>query len=223
MAGEVHHVAAQVGQTSACGRLDPPLLMALDEIVQTCPVPLPAWLADSGGKGIQLVPVAHGEAQLRTRWQKDGAQVVLDTCGVKVWLPGITDTATLRMASDLCGQAALKERGQDHHTRHDVMTPDMIRQLPAGHALIVRGGYSPVIARLGAAWNDRAYKTARRHGTALATLTPATEPPALGQAPARPAWPARPARGPGLTIVPDLEAETGFPGAEDDDEEYPWS
>jgi len=223
MAGEVHHAACQAGQAMAGGRLDPPLLMALDEIVQTCPVPLPAWLADSGGKGIQLIPVAHGEAQLRTRWQKDGAQVVLDTCGVKVWLPGITDTATLRMASDLCGQAALKERGQDHHTRHDVMTPDMIRQLPAGHALIVRGGYSPVIARLGAAWNDRAYKTARRHGTALATLTPATEPPALGQAPARPAWPAHPARGPGLTIVPDLEAETGFPGAEDDDEEYPWS
>jgi TraM recognition site of TraD and TraG len=52
--------------------------MALDEIVQTCPVPV--WLADSGGKGIQLIPVAHGEAQLRTRWRQDGAQVVLDTC-----------------------------------------------------------------------------------------------------------------------------------------------
>ena len=55
--------------------------MALDEITQTCPVPLPTWLADSGGKGIQIIPVAHGEAQLRTRWGKDGAQVVLDTCG----------------------------------------------------------------------------------------------------------------------------------------------
>ena len=106
MAGEIHYVAAQIGQASPGGRLDPPLLMALDEIVQTCPVPLPTWLADSGGKGIQLIPVAHGEAQLRTRWGTDGAQVVLDTCGVKVWLPGITDTATLKMASDLCGQAA---------------------------------------------------------------------------------------------------------------------
>ena len=93
MAGEIHHVAAQLGQASPGGRLDPPLLMALDEIVQTCPVPLPTWLADSGGKGIQLIPVAHGEAQLRSRWQHDGAQVVLDTCGVKVWLPGISDTA----------------------------------------------------------------------------------------------------------------------------------
>ena len=51
------------------------------------------------------------------------------------------------------------------------MTPDMIRQLPAGYALIVRGGYAPVIARLGAAWKDRAYKTARRRaGTAIAAI-----------------------------------------------------
>ncbi len=114
MAGEIHYVAAQAGQAMPGGRLDPPLLMALDEIVQTCPVPLPAWLADSGGKGIQLIPVAHGEAQLRTRWGKDGAQVVLDTCGVKVWLPGITDTATLKMASELCGQAAFTERVRLH-------------------------------------------------------------------------------------------------------------
>jgi type IV secretion system protein VirD4 len=157
MAGEVHYVAAQAGQAMPGGRLDPPLLMALDEIVQTCPVPLPAWLADSGGKGIQLIPVAHGEAQLRTRWGKDGAQVILDTCGVKVWLPGITDTNTLKMASELCGQAAFTERvhflgrggerAEKRRVWHDVMTPDMVRQLPEGHALVIRGRHAPVIAR----------------------------------------------------------------------------
>jgi type IV secretory pathway TraG/TraD family ATPase VirD4 len=219
MAGEVHHVAAQLGQASPGGRLDPPLLMALDEIVQTCPVPLPTWLADSGGKGIQLIPVTHGEAQLRSRWQHNGAQVVLDTCGVKIWLPGISDTATLKMASELCGQAALKERGQDHHTRHEVMTPDMIRQLPAGHALIVRGGYAPVVARLGAAWKDRAYKTARRRDAAIAALTPAPEPAAPDGTPeergAASTWPPR------LTIVPDPEAEDG--PDEPGDSAYPWS
>ncbi len=170
MAGEIHHVAAQLGQASAGSRLDPPLLMALDEIVQTCPIPLPAWLADSGGKGIQLVPVAHGEAQLRTRWQADGARVVLDTCGVKVLLPGISDPDTLHMAADLCGQAAFKEHGLDYHARYDVVTPDMIRQLPAGHALIVRGGNSPVLVKLGAAWRDPAYKNARQRGLAAAAL-----------------------------------------------------
>jgi type IV secretion system protein VirD4 len=218
MAGEVHHIAAQLGQVSPGGRLDPPLLMALDEIVQTCPVPLPTWLADSGGKGIQLVPVTHGEAQLRSRWQHNGAQVVLDTCGVKVLLPGISDTGTLKMASDLCGQAALKERGQDHHTRHEVMTPDMIRQLPAGHALIVRGGYAPVVARLGAAWKDRAYKTARRRGAAVAALTPAPAPEAPDGTSERRADDAQTPR---LTIVPEPEAEAG--PADPDDSAYPWS
>ncbi len=218
MAGEVHHVAAQLGQASPGGRLDPPLLMALDEIVQTCPVPLPTWLADSGGKGIQLIPVTHGEAQLRSRWQENGAQVVLDTCAVKVWLPGVSDTGTLKMASDLCGQAALKERGQDHHTRHDVMTPDMIRQLPAGHALIVRDGYAPVVARLGAAWKDRAYKTAQRRGAAVAALTPAPAPAAPGQPPAARTAGAQPPR---LTIVPD--SDTASDPAEPDDSAYPWN
>ena len=42
--------------------------------------------------------MTHGEAQLRSRWLHNGAQVVLDTCGVKVFLPGISDTATLSTA-----------------------------------------------------------------------------------------------------------------------------
>src|SRR5262249_22649115 len=110
MAGEVHYSAARLGQATPGRRLDPPLLMALDEIGPPCPVPLPTWLADSGGKGIQIIPIVHGEAQLRTRWDADGAQAVLDTCGLKILLPGITDIATLKMASELCGQAAFKER-----------------------------------------------------------------------------------------------------------------
>jgi type IV secretion system protein VirD4 len=217
MAGEIHYVAAQLGQASPGGRLDPPLLMALDEIVQTCPVRLPTWLADAGGKGIQLIPVAHGEAQLRTRWQHDGAQVVLDTCGVKIWLPGISDTATLKMASELCGQAAMRERGQRHHSRHAVMTPDMIRQLPAGHALIIRGGYSPVIARLGAAWNDRAYKTAHRRGTAIAAITEVPVCLAPDDLPmTRPVWPGQP-----LGPSTDWYSDTATVGAASD--EFPWS
>ncbi len=133
--------------------------MGLDEVTQICPVPLPVWLSDSGGKGIQVCAVAHGEAQLAGRWGEQGKQVVLDTSSVKVFLPGITDTTTLDAASKLCGQAAFKERGQDHHSRHDVATADMIRQLPPGFALVIRGGCSPVIARLPRAWNDPAYKS----------------------------------------------------------------
>jgi type IV secretory pathway TraG/TraD family ATPase VirD4 len=160
MAGEIHYAAALIGQASPSGRLDPPLLMALDEITQTCPVPLPHWLSDSGGKGIQIIAVVHGEAQLASRWDDHGRQVVLDTSSVKVFLPGITDTTTLQTASTLCGEASWKLRGQDHASRHDVATPDMIRQLPAGFALVIRGGLAPVIARLPRAWRNPAYRRA---------------------------------------------------------------
>ena len=158
MAAEIHHTAAQSGQASRSGRLDPPLLMGLDEVTQICPVPLPSWLADSGGKGIQVIAVVHGEAQLAGRWGDHGRQIVMDTCSVKVFLPGITDVTTLEAAAKLCGQASWKIRGQDHATRHDVATPDMIRQLPAGFALIIRGGCAPVIARLPRAWDNPAYR-----------------------------------------------------------------
>jgi len=222
MVMEVHHVAARIGQESRGGRQDPPLLLALDEIVQVAPIPLPALLADSGGKGIQIIPVVHGEAQLRTRWKNDGCQAILDTCGVKVWLPGITDTATLETASKLSGKAAYKEKGQEHHSRHEVMTPDMIRQMPARFALVIRGGLSPVVARLPMAWKDRAYKKARRGGWAVYQVPvrlavpialPESAPVAAPAAPAAPA-----AAAPEPAKVPDRPVTV--PAA--DTAQFPW-
>jgi hypothetical protein len=42
----------------------------------------------------------------------------------------------------------------------------MIRQLPPGFALVIRGGCAPVIARLPRAWKNPAYRRARRLGQA---------------------------------------------------------
>src|SRR5258708_30634050 len=170
LASEIHYTAALTGSRMPGGRLDPPLLMALDEVTQICPVPVPSWLADSGGKGIQIITVAHGEAQLRSRWGRDGARVIMDTSGAKIWLPGISDPDTLAAASTLCGTAAMREHGQDHHSRPPVMSPEVSRQLPAGHALGARGGPSPLIARLTISWTDPLPRGARLAWHALATL-----------------------------------------------------
>ncbi len=168
--------------------------MALDEIVQVCPCPVDKWCADSGGKGIQIITVAHGEAQLASRWGDQGKQVILDTAGVKVILSGVTDVRTLDAFSKLCGDTALREHGEDRHSRHPVMSPEMIRQLPAGRGLVIRGGLSPVIARVPRAWRNRAYRKARRRGYEVASLTAAPAPASLAQ-PSRPEL----ARGPAVT------------------------
>jgi len=222
LATEIHYTAALAGSLLPGGRLDPPLLMALDEVTQICPVPVPSWLADSGGKGIQIITVAHGEAQLRGRWGPDGARIIMDTSGAKIWLPGISDTTTLDAASELCGTTAMKEtrnalaRHHDLHdlyARHPVMTPDMIRQLPARYALIVRGGMSPVIARLPMAWTDPACKRARRASHHAGA--PAITEPALPRSDAP--QPRSPRPGPGTRHDDSPSAP-----AWDDPGRYPW-
>ena len=221
LATEIHYIAALAGSLLPGGRLDPPLLMALDEVTQICPVPVPSWLADSGGKGIQIITVAHGEAQLRRRWGADGARIIMDTSGAKIWLPGISDTTTLDAASALCGTTAMKETRNHlgrHHERHDlyarhaIMTPDMIRQLPTRYALVVRGGMSPAIARLPMAWKDPACKHARHAGHATASLT-ATEAAGLPSIP-QPRGP-RPRHGTWPDTIP---SSTEW----DDPDRYPW-
>ena len=222
LASEVHYVAGLLGSRSAGGRLDPPLLMALDEVTQICPVPVPSWLADSGGKGIQIITVAHGEAQLRSRWGRDGARVIMDTSGVKLWLHGISDPAILQAASTLCGTAALRERRAwtwrrrpyDGYARHPVMTPEMVRQLPGRFALIIRGGMSPVVGHLPMAWNDPAYMRARRAEQLIPALAPPEPQQSFHGGPGESvkSWP-----------VTDLEPEPlSLAAIPDEPAEYPW-
>jgi len=150
-----------IGQASDHGRLDPPLLMALDEATQICRVPLDKWLAHSGGKGIQIATVVHGEAQLAATWGHHGRRVILDTSGCKVVLPGVDDPDTLEHLSRVCGEHAFRERGRGERgrdaiwTRYPVMSPSMINQLPTGFALVKWGNSALTIAKIAAARKDR--------------------------------------------------------------------
>jgi type IV secretion system protein VirD4 len=105
-----HAGAALAGSLQPHGRLDPPMLMTLDEVTQICPVPLPQWMADSAGKGIMITAVCHGLAQLEDRWGEAGAQAIWDTAGLKVILGGVSDPDTLERLSLLCGHAELVTR-----------------------------------------------------------------------------------------------------------------
>jgi type IV secretion system protein VirD4 len=235
LSSELRWHAVQMGSRMPGARLDPPLLMALDEVTQICPVPVDKWLADSGGKGIQIITVAHGLAQLRQRWGRDGAQIILDTSGVRMLLPGVDDTETLEAFSRLCGEVALHDRtsgGDWNRARVPIMDAAMIRQMPssgrARHALALRGGLSPLIVRLPMVWHDNACKKATR-----AARHPAVQPAAV---PAAIAPALRLALPPGPGPVPaasELAGERVTVAAEPDREPvtvpadrepaYPWS
>jgi hypothetical protein len=213
LAGEIHYQGVLLASMQPGGRLDPPLLMALDEATQICPCPIPTWLADSGGQGITIATVCHGEAQLAARWGEHGKQTILDTSGVKIFMPGITATSTLETASRLAGDTAYTERGQEHFTRHPILTDAMVRQMPAGYALVLRGGLSPVICRVPVAWRNWRYLLARLRGRHIATVHAA--PPVLGTEPLAELEPVPP----GQATWPEAEfrAAPVRPGAQ-----HPW-
>ena len=181
IASEIHFTAGLISSCNPGGRLTRPMLFGLDEVTQICPVDLPGWLADSGGKGIQILAAAHGMAQLRKRW--GDAQIVMDTAGSQIVLPGIKDPKVLKDLSETCGDVSMQARGQEHFTQHPVMTPAMIRELPDKHALVIRGNRRPVVGKVRQIWSEPLYKKLRgtplpvtipRHTVAAEPLPPVT-------------------------------------------------
>src|SRR5262249_39501806 len=150
LASYVHYQAGLLGTRTRAGRLDPPLLMALDEVAVICPVDLPAMLADAAGKGILIMPVVHGTSQLEDRWGKPGGATIWATCGTKLLLPGISDDTTLETVSKLCGSVTTGEPPHDRVVR--VVPPELLRTLPDWHALVIRMNLSPVVVRFRPVW-----------------------------------------------------------------------
>ena len=149
LVGEIHFTACQLAGGMRGERLDPPLLLMLDECTRICPIPVPALLADSGGRGIMMILAAQGLAQIEDRWGKPAARSVLDTSN-QLYVSGIQDPDTLKMASDLCDIATYQVRGRKDETAdYPVATPGMISSLPKRRALVLRGGMpAPVITHL---------------------------------------------------------------------------
>jgi type IV secretion system protein VirD4 len=162
LASYVHYEAGLVGSRTAAGRLDPPLLMAMDEVAQVCPVDLPSMLADSAGKGIVFVTVGHSLAKLEERYGKEGAANIWAISGVKMLLRGITEPQTLEDVSRVCGTLGEEE---DEKTR--IVPPDVLRRLPKHTALVINMDLAPAIVRVSRAWKHRSVRRLTRQVPAL--------------------------------------------------------
>jgi type IV secretion system protein VirD4 len=176
LASWVHYEAGLAGSKGPHKRLDPPLLMALDEVTQVCPVDLPVMLSDSAGKGVLITAVCHSKSQLEQRWGKHGGDTVWATCGTKVLLGGISDPDTLESASKLCGTV---KHGDG---KEPVVPPELLRMLPDWRALIIRMNLLPVAVKVRPAWRRLAYRLGR-HPLPVPHLAPAL-PQVVRQSPA---------------------------------------
>jgi type IV secretory pathway TraG/TraD family ATPase VirD4 len=157
---DIAETARQLAAASIRSRLDPPVLLALDEIGNLAPLPsLPILMAEGGGTGITTMPVLQSLAQARHRWGDHAASTIWDAAIVKVILGGSSASKDLQELSVLIGEreeqsesittGAYGERSRQRATRRvAIMPPERIRTLPFGTALILLRSAPPIVAAL---------------------------------------------------------------------------
>ncbi|MEU7230083.1 type IV secretory system conjugative DNA transfer family protein [Streptomyces chrestomyceticus] len=158
---EAHAIAAPAG------RLDPPLLAALDEAPNIAPIPsLRQRVADGRGRGITVIYGLQGWASAVARFGSDTAAELASFTNNVVIFGGAKDPQFLRDQSDLCGQVERVrttkttnsgDRGGVSTAKHlalePVLRPDEIKALGEGEALVLADNLPPVITHLDGMWN----------------------------------------------------------------------
>jgi len=181
-------------------RLDPPLLLALDEIANLTPLPsLPALMAEGGGTGITTLAVLQSLAQARHRWGEHAADAIWDAATVKLVLGGLGKYRDLDDVARLLGE--IDELTQTHNRgRHGerssstsvrqvpVMPASLLRTLPFGTGVLLLRQSRPAVVDL-TAWPDRpdaktlsTGKAAIEAATAAGAASGAIRPGVLGGA-----------------------------------------
>lgn len=158
--------ARRLAARSPAARLDPPLLLALDEIGNLAPLPsLPTLMAEGGGTGITTMPVLQSLAQARETWSDNAAGAIWDASIVKIILGGASNSRDLQDLATLIGErdeitdsTTIGDHGsrtaQRSIRRVSIMPPDVIRTLPFGTGLILLRAAPPIVAKL-RAWTRR--------------------------------------------------------------------
>ena len=152
--------ARRLAARSAGARLDPPMLLALDEIANLSPLPsLPTLMAEGGGSGITTMPVLQSLAQARDKWNEHQANAIWDASIVKVILGGASNSRDLQDLSALVGERDEYTESVtlgDHGTRSNqrsvrrvpIFPPDRIRRLPFGTGVVLLRSAPPIVTDL---------------------------------------------------------------------------
>ena len=152
--------ARRMAARSPGARLDPPMLLALDEIANLSPLPsLPTLMAEGGGSGITTMPILQSLSQARDRWSEHQASAIWDAAIVKVILGGASGSRDLQDISHLIGErdeytdsVTLGDHGSRSNQRSirrvPILPPDQIRRMPFGTGIVLLRSAPPIITDL---------------------------------------------------------------------------
>jgi type IV secretory pathway TraG/TraD family ATPase VirD4 len=141
------------------GRLDPPLLVVLDEVCNAAPLPtLGEYASSAAGQGLVLLSVIQDVAQARDTWGADRAATIIGNHKAKLFWAGTADPTTHEYLRGMLGD---QERERESRTsgrsgisttrareRRPLVAPHHLRTARRGRAVLVYGSLPP-------AWTDQ--------------------------------------------------------------------
>ena len=141
-------------------RLDPPLMMIIDEPMITCPVPLDRWVTEAAGHGITLVTGFQSDAQPPQRFGAHGGQALEDMFTVKLVFRGVTG-AIAEKASKWAGDRDTWHGSRANLRQERAFPPERICNLPLGSVLVKHRGTRAFIAEIGRVEEHPLYERAQ--------------------------------------------------------------
>jgi type IV secretory pathway TraG/TraD family ATPase VirD4 len=145
------------------GRLDPPLVVALDEAANICRISdLPDLYSHLGSRGIVPVTILQSYEQGAGVWGEQGMAALWSAATIKLIGAGADSPRLARDLSALVGQHDVPIRSVSYSDgkvsesvslrRQDILEPAAIRALPPGTALLLATGLKPALVRLVPWW-----------------------------------------------------------------------
>jgi type IV secretory pathway TraG/TraD family ATPase VirD4 len=141
------------------GRLDPPLVVPLDEAANICRIAdLPDLYSHLGSRGIIPITILQSYEQGITVWGEHGMATLWGAATKKIIGAGVDPPRLARDLATLVGQHDVPVRTLNYGDgrasesvslrRQDILEPAAIRALPPGTALLLATGIKPALIRL---------------------------------------------------------------------------
>lgn len=141
------------------GRLDPPMIVVLDEAANVCRIAdLPELYSHLGSRGIVPITILQSYRQGTRVWGEHGMDALWSAATCKLLGAGLDDARLVEDVSRLVGDHDVPvrsiSRGDGRATesvslrRQRVLPPEDIRSLPKGSALLLATGCRPAMVSL---------------------------------------------------------------------------
>lgn len=166
---ELCATAIDMAIMSSSGRLERPLLLALDEVANIAPIrSLPRLLSEGIQQGLVPLIGVQDMSQVRGRWGEHEAATMWSTPALRLVLAGLADPYTAQLVSEACGEQLVwrAQIGESTSTSHQIerygksytggdshsytqqreraIHPADLRAMPVGRALALPQGKEPI-------------------------------------------------------------------------------